>query len=377
MNFQLTEQQRVLQQQSCLFTAAHISPMAGRFDEQRHLPRTLVDAMADKKYLAPFLSTEFDGLGCDMLAYGLLNEAIGKGCTSARSLITVHSMVAYAINRWGSQSQKIQWLPKLATGRLLGAFALSEPEVGSDGAGVKTQARLSGKGEGAEYVLNGHKKWISFGQIADVFLLVCQLDGKPLAVLVERDRPGLRCEPINDMMGCRASMLSHVYLENCRIPKHNLIGGPGFGFSAVALSALSLGRFSVATGSVGMAQACMEASFDYGACRQQFEQKLLDFQLIRRMLANMKTNISAARALCHQAARCLDQQSPQATEQVMMAKYFASTMVNDVTRDAVQIHGANGCRDDHLTSRFFRDAKIMEIIEGSNEMHQLLLGQTL
>ncbi|WP_444944391.1 acyl-CoA dehydrogenase family protein [Microbulbifer sp. ZKSA006] len=373
MNFQFTEKQHQLRQKISLFTSEYISPFAAEFERQQSLPDSLVRLMAGERYLAPTIASEFGGAGYQWIDFAILNEAVGQGCSSARSLITVHSMVAYAIERWGSQQQKLDWLEDLAFGRKIASFALSEPDTGSNGAGVAASAEPRGQ----EYTLNGHKQWISFGQIADLLLVFAQQDGKPLACLVESSRPGICIEPINNISGCRASLLANIYLDDCRIPKSHVLGGIGFGFSAVALSALTIGRLSVASGCVGMGQACMEASFEHAGKRQQFAQPIGDFQLVRRMLANMKTRLEAARLLTYQGALAMDAGLSEADEKIMLAKYFAATTAADVARDTVQIHGARGCIDDHLASRFYRDAKVMEIIEGSNEMHQLILGASI
>jgi hypothetical protein len=373
LDFQLTDKQSLLYEQSFNFTASHITPFAAKFDREKRLPKLLIAHMAEAGYLAPIIDNQYGGLGHSFIEFAIINENIGQGCSSARSLITVQSMVAYAIRRWGSKQQKTQWLEELALGRCIAAFALSEPTVGSNGAAVTAQAEQIGE----NYRLNGHKKWISFAQIADVFLLICHLDNKPIACLVERDRPGVSIDAINDISGCRASQLANIHLDNCKIPKENIIGGVGFGFSAVALSALSIGRLSVAMGCVGMANACMSASFSYAGKRQQFDQTIGDFQLIRRLLAQMKTQVTAARLLGYQGAQAKDLSLADADEKIMLAKYFAAPMACDTARDAIQVHGAVGCCEDHLTSRFYRDAKVMEIIEGSNEMHQLLLGKSL
>ena len=264
-------------------------------------------------------------------------------------------------------------MPQLATGKKLGAFALSEPDIGSDAKNIKTQVYEKDDG----YILNGQKKWITYGQMADVFLVFAQYDGnKPLALLVEKDTPGLSITPIGGLLGTKASMLAKLNFEQCRVPKENKLGGLGFGFLGVATSALDLGRYSVACGSVGIGQACLEASLHYAAERKQFGVALKKHQLIRQMLANMITQVKAARLLCYQAGYLKDTAHPSASNETLVAKYFASTMANQVASDAVQIHGANGCSADYAVQRHFRDAKVMEIIEGSSQMQQLLIAAT-
>lgn len=371
MELRLDNSQQALRENCKIFVEQHLASAAVQFDFTRKFTREFIYLMGSYGFLAPLLSKQFNGLGCNTLGFSLISEEINKVCSNARSLITVTSMVCYAIARWGSEELKIKWLPGLASGEFISAYALSEPDIGSQASAVA----LSVVEEGDSFILNGTKKWISFAQLADVFLVFGQLSGRSVACLVERSHPGITLIPIDNMMGCRASMLAEIRLQNCRIPKKNLIGGVGLGIPAVALSALSIGRLSVAAGCVGMAQAALEAAFDYGSQRRQFDQRLTEFQLINRMLAEMKVKTAAARALCFQAAQALDHHAESTSEEIMMAKYFAGGMVNDVLRDAIQIFGANGCREGTLVERFYRDAKIMEIIEGSNEILQLELGK--
>lgn len=371
MKLGLTEKQLEIQEQVKEFTQKHITPNAGKIDREERLDPEIIRKMGEEKYLGIILPESVGGAGNDMISFSVINEEIGKGCSSTRSLITVHSMCSFAIMRWGKDEQKEKWLSDLATGKKIGCFALSEPKVGSDGGGIQTEITE----DGDDYILNGQKKWITYGQIADMFLIVGKMDGAAVALIVERDAPGLRTTPITGMLGTRGSMLANVFMENCRIPKKNRLGGVGFGFSAVALSALDIGRLSVATGSVGIAQACLQASLSYAGTRKQFDTELSQFQLIRRMLADMSTKVKAAQLLCYRGAYLLENASPMATNEIMTAKYFASTTANEAAKDAVQIHGAVGCTDDYPVARLYRDAKVMEIIEGSNEINQLVLGK--
>ncbi|MGZ4164196.1 MAG: acyl-CoA dehydrogenase family protein, partial [Tumebacillaceae bacterium] len=228
---------------------------------------------------------------------------------------------------------------------------------------------------GDHYVLNGKKKWITYGQIADVFLFFAQVDGKPSAFLVESNTPGLTVHPIKGIYGTRASMLAELHLEECRIPKGNLLGREGFGFPYVALSALDYGKYSVAWGAVGVGQACLEASLQYTSERKQFDQYLKEFQLIQEMLTEMVTNVKAARLLCLQAGYLRENGDPRALNETSVAKYFASRMANKAANDAVQIHGANGMSMDYPVQRYLRDTKVSEIIEGSSQMQQMTIAQ--
>lgn len=371
MDFGLTSHQKDYQAEFQAFTEEELIPHANRFDREQKLPVELIRKMAKKGYLGAILPKEAGGMGVDWITFGLLNEEIGRGCASTRGVLAVHSMVSFAIARWGSDKQKEHWLPGMASGELLGAFALSEPEIGSDGKSVKTEAvRL-----GNDFILNGRKKWITFGGIADVLLVFAHCEGKNAAFLVEQSNPGLSTELIQNMLGTRAAMLSYVDFKDCQVSEENLLGRVGSGFSPIALSALDVGRFSAATACVGMIQTCVNCSLEYAGKRKQYGEFLKNHQLIRKMLADMITNLKAARFLCYHAGYLLDTGNRKASKEVMAAKYFASKVCCDAARDAVQIHGGNGLSHDYVVERFYRDAKIMEVIEGSNEMNQLVLGK--
>jgi glutaryl-CoA dehydrogenase (non-decarboxylating) len=243
--------------------------------------------------------------------------------------------------------------------------------VGSDAKSIKTQATTAG----SDVVLNGHKKWITFGQVADVFLVFAQGEGGPSAFLVERDRPGVRTEPIEGLLGLRASMTASVHLEDCRVPGDSLVGRKGLGISHVAAAALDSGRYSVAWGCVGILEACLEACVAYTSEREQFGVRLKEHQLVRRMVTDMLTNLSAARLLCMAAGRLRDARDPGAIEAATIAKYFASTAAVRAADDAVQLHGANGCSGDYPVQRYLGDAKITEIIEGSSQIQQLTIAE--
>jgi alkylation response protein AidB-like acyl-CoA dehydrogenase len=209
--------------------------------------------------------------------------------------------------------------------------------------------------------------------VADLFLIFARCDDKISSFLVARDAAGLSTEPINGVLGVRASMLAEVRLNACRTPKESRIDHAGFGFSHIATHALDLGRYSVAWGCVGIGQACLEASMSYASERKQFGTYLRDRQLIQRMLTDMITNVKAARLLCYQAGFLKDKKDPKAVLETSVAKYFASTMVTKVANDAVQIHGANGCGSEYPVQRYMRDARVMEIIEGSTQIQQITI----
>jgi alkylation response protein AidB-like acyl-CoA dehydrogenase len=327
--------------------------------------------MARLGYLGAMVPATEGGQGLDMITFGLLNEELGRGCSSVRSLLTVHSMVAYTVFKWGTTRQKAQWLAKLATGEIIGAFGLSEPQAGSDARSIQTTARRHADG----YMLDGCKTWMSFGQLADLFLVFAHCEGKPVAFLVERHAPGLTTSPIRGLLGTRASMLAKLQLNECYVPQENQIGGLGFGLAAVAAAALDIGRYSVACGCVGITQACLEASLRHACERRQFATPLIEQQLIRQMVSDMITNVSAARLLCYQAGYSKDVGHPNTVMETCIAKYFASTTAMKAASDAVQIHGASGCSEGSPVQRYMRDAKIMEIIEGSTQIQQVTIAQ--
>ncbi len=370
MNLELTAEQAKLQSEAKEFVENEVVPNAAEDDRLERLNAGIVKKLGEKGYLGSMIPEEFGGSGLDAVSSGILNEEIGKGCSSVRSLLTVHGMAALAIHRWGTGEQKDYWLTKMAKGDVVGAFGLTEPNVGSDAKSIET---IAVKSEG-NFVLNGTKRWITMGQIADVFLIFAQLDEKPTAFIIKRDTPGLYIKPINGLIGARASMIAELKLENCVIPEENLVGNAGTGISHVALSSLDYGRYTIAWGCVGLAQACLEASLRYTRKRKQFGVPLRQHQLIQRMITNMVVDIKAARLLCLNAGYLKDSLDPDSILETWNAKYFASKMVNRVAADAVQIHGAVGCNNEYPIERYYRDAKINEIIEGTSQMHEVLIA---
>jgi len=234
---------------------------------------------------------------------------------------------------------------------------------------VETTATQDGDG----YVLHGTKKWTTYGQIADVFLLFAKLEGKPVAFLVERDSPGFASAPL-EVAGTRASMLAELRLDGCRVPSEARLGGAGFGL-AIAVATLEVGRYSVACGSAGIVRACLDASLAYAAGRRQFGAAIGEHQLVQRMIAGMAADWRAAHWLCMRAGWLRDQGDPSAAHETFVAKYFASTAATRAALDAVQIHGANGLTDSYPVERYLRDSRVMEIIEGSTQIQQVTIAR--
>jgi hypothetical protein len=372
MKLELSAQQKNYQAGFRAFVNQEICPDASEWDRKEFTPPELIKKVAEQGFLGVILPQEYGGKGMDIITYGILNEEIGRGCSSVRSLLTVHNMVSYALCKWGNKFQKGYWLPKLASGEIIAAFALSEPNVGSDAKSVETTATLTGD----TYVLNGEKKWITYGQIADVFLVFAKCGGKPTAFLVEKNSPGLSIKPMFGILGTRASMVAKLQFDNCQVSLENLVGKLGFGFSYIASSALDYGRYSVAWGCVGIAQACLEACIKYTNERQQFGVYLKEHQLIRQKITQMITNVKAARLLCYQAGYLKDINDPTSITETSIAKYFASTVATKVANDTVQIHGGNGCSSEYPVERYLRDSKIMEIIEGSTQIQEITIAES-
>ncbi|TQK75363.1 hypothetical protein FB479_101980 [Brevibacillus sp. AG162] len=370
MNLEFSQGQEAFYASCRAFVDEHITPNANEWDVREETPNEIIRKLAEQGYLGAAVPKEWGGLGLDAMSLGLLHEEIGRGCSSIRSLLTVHGMVCVAITRFGTKEQKETWLPRLASGELVGAFGLTEPFAGSDAKSIRTTAELRGD----QYVLNGNKKWITYGQLADLFLIFAQHEGKPTAFLVERHTPGFATYPVSGMLGTRASMIAELTMIDCAIPQANLLGLPGFGITYVATTCLDYGRFTIAWGCVGIGQACIEESVRYTASREQFGVPLRKHQLIQKMITEMVTQVKAARLLCERATRLKGQGDPRSLAEMWTAKYFASTMLPKLTSDAVQMHGAIGCSQASTAQRHYRDCKVMEIIEGSTQMHEMIIA---
>ncbi|WP_424529453.1 acyl-CoA dehydrogenase family protein [Sphaerisporangium viridialbum] len=352
------------------FVDAHITPYADAYDQKGRVPEELLGQIAAAGLWAPFLPQEAGGAGMDMVTLGEVHEEVGRGCSSVRSLLTVHTMVSWAVQRWGTPAQRERWAPALCRGDVLGAFCLSEPGAGSDASGITSTAGQAGGG----WVLNGVKKWITGGQRADVYLVFARTASSIGAFLVPRDAPGVQVRPIDDMLGTRASMLAEVSFQDVRLDGDALLGPSGFTAGMVLTGTLDLGRYSVASGSVGIIQACLEACATYTARREVGGSVLRDRPLIQAKLSDMITDARAARLLCAEAGRLKDAGEASTLMATWVAKYFASTAAARHASEAVQIHGANGCSPDYPVARFYRDAKVMEIIEGSNEIQRITIA---
>ncbi|MFF8499048.1 acyl-CoA dehydrogenase family protein [Streptomyces anulatus] len=351
--------------------AAELAPRAAEFDRTEHLPREVIEQMADAGFLGATVPVEWGGLGLSPLAYGDLTEVIGKACASTRALLTVHtSLVAETLADRASRRIKEKYLRDLASGRRIACFALSEAGAGSDAASMST--RYLRKGD--VFVLDGHKKWISFAGIADVFLVFATDNGVISAFLVDRDTPGVEIRPMSGMLGNRATHMAEVVFSAVEVPAENLVSGIGAGFAFVVNPALFRGRYSIAWAGVAIAQAALEEMCTHAARREQFGSRIGSFQLVQKMIADAVTQVSAARELCRRAGRLRVERNPEAVAATNVAKYFSSTVAARVTSDAVQVLGGNGCWNGFPAERLFREAKILEIIEGTSQVQQTLIA---
>jgi alkylation response protein AidB-like acyl-CoA dehydrogenase len=348
----------------------NVAPLACRIDETRTMPIELVRSLGEAQLLGSMLPLARGGQGLSHRSYAAVSEELGHACSNVRNLVAVQDMVIHAIAEWGSAEQVDRWVGPLTSAHTVGAFALTEPHTGSDAARVQTTA----KQDGDRIVVSGEKTWISFGQIADVFLVFAQLEGQHTAILVERDAPGVVVEPTAVPLGLSGSMLGTIRFDAVSVPDAAVLGFPGTGLTFVAGRSLSIGRLSTAAGCVGLARACLEASVARCRTRIQFSRPIGDQQLVQGLLADMAVSTRASRLMSLDAADAFDRQAVDADHRALMAKYHASVTAARVSHDAVQVHGAHGLAAGSPMARLFRDAKALEIIEGTTQVIQGLLG---
>lgn len=353
------------------FADREIRPFAREFEEKEAIPRELIDKMAQKGYLGACFPGEYGGLDLDPVYYGYFTEEIGKACSSTRAILTVHtSLVGETLLRCGSEEQRKKWLPLVASGEKIGAFGLSEPEVGTDAKSVQT----SYKKEGGKYIVNGTKKWITLGDIADFFIIIAKGEKGNSAFIVEREMEGVKTRPIKGLLAGRSDHIAYIELNNVEVPVENIVGKEGGGFTYVVNTALDYGRYSIAWGGIGLAREALEAMVSYSRKRSQFGQKIYQFQLIQGIIGDAVTKIHAGRALCLRAGELRKKGDAGAVMETTIAKYFTSKVAMEITTDAVQVHGGNGCCNVYPVERLFREAKILEIIEGTSQIQQGIIS---
>jgi alkylation response protein AidB-like acyl-CoA dehydrogenase len=377
MDFELTDEQRLIRETAREFTEREIVPRARDNDRSEHFDTELVGKIAAQGYLGAIVPNEYGGAGLDYTTYGLVVEQVGRGDSSMRTVISVQtSLVCSAILRWATEEQKRDLLPKLCSGEWLGCFGLTEPDTGSDAANQRTRATKTDSG----WLINGAKMWISMGNHARLALIFAQTDPdkghRGLACfLVDTDQPGFQPQPIHHKLGLRGSDTAAISLNDVEVPDERMLGEVGDGFK-VAMSALDSGRFSVASGCVGICQGCLDASVQYAKERVQFGRPIAAFQLVQEMLADIALRTEAARMLVYRAGFLKDSGQPNTTE-TSYAKLFATESAVHCANTAIQVHGGSGYVDDHPVERYFRDVRVTTLYEGTSQIQKLIIGRAL
>jgi butyryl-CoA dehydrogenase len=375
--FDLSEEERMIQQTAREFAEAEIAPVAAENDAKAQFPRDIVKKLGELGFMGMLVPEKYGGAGMTNFCLVLALEEINRVCASTGVTMSVqNSLVCSPIIKYGTDEMKEKYLPVLASGERLGAYALSEAEAGTDAASI--QAR--GVKDGDHFVLNGTKSWITTGADAEVYIVFVKTDPAQRAkgisaFVVDRDAKGFSVGKKEDKLGLRASSTTELIFEDCRVPARNMLGSEGEGFK-IALSTLDGGRIGIGTQAVGIARACLEASVAYANQREQFGRKIGEFQAIQWKIADMATQIDAARLMVFRASRLRDQNQPH-TREAAMAKLFASEVANRVARDAVQIHGGAGYLKDFAVERFYRDARITEIYEGTSEVQRIVISRAV
>ncbi len=359
------------------FVDKEVIPHVKSWEEKGEIPRSVTQKMAELGFFGMPIPERYGGAGMDYVSFALVVEEIARGCNSLRTTLSVQtSLTATTLNGFGSEEQKREYLTPIAQGKKLGAWGLTEPDAGSDAANQRTTAvKVS-----HEWVLNGSKRFISNGNVADYVVVFARLPGTKghegiCAFLVEKDTPGFSIPHVetNTKLGLRASPTADLAFDDCKVPEENIIGKEGQGWE-IAMYVLNHGRLGVAAGAVGIGQACLEASVEHARERKAFGRPIGAFQLVREMIAEMAVDVEAARLLYLKAAWLRDQEVDN-TLAVSIAKLFGAQMAMRCADRAVQIHGGYGFSGDYPVERHFRDAKILGIYEGTNEIQKLIIAR--
>ena len=381
MNLKLTEEQEMVRKMARDFAQKEVAPIAAEMDEKGEVPFGNIKKMGRLGLLGLTAPEEYGGGGADTVSYVVALEEIAKACASTAVVMAVqNSLVNYALARFGTEEQKRKFLVPLAQGEKIGAYALTEPEAGSDAAAIRTRAVR----DGDEYVINGTKHFITNGGFADIVILYATVDPSKgyrgiTAFIVEKGTPGFSTGKEENKMGIRATNTCELIFQDCRVPVANRLGDEGQGFK-IALSALDAGRIGIGAQAVGIAQAAYEAALEYAKTRVQFGQPIAQLQAIQWMLADMATRIEAARLLVYKAALAKDEAQKTGarfSKEAAMAKLFASETAGFVTDCALQIHGGYGYMKDYPLERYYRDARITRIYEGTNEIQRLVIARSI
>ena len=373
--FQLNDDQLALAEAVAGFCREVLEPTVKEDDEREQFRLELFRAMGEQGFLGVPTAEEFGGLGLGYLDYCVVLEEIAKVSSSYAVTVAVNGLPQVILSTLGDRAQQDEWLPRLASGEALGAFALSEPESGSDAGSLKTVA----KRDGSDYLLTGTKFWITHGGVADVYICMARTGGPGprgvSAFVLPGDAPGLSFGKKEEKMGLRASPTVELVLDNVRLPESARIGEEGTGFS-VAMAALDSGRITIGASAVGLCQAALDYAGVYATERRQFGKPIIDFQGVGFMLADMAMRTETARMLVHKAAWLRDRELPY-SDVAAMAKCTATDHAMSVTTDAVQVLGGYGYTREHPVERYMRDAKVMQIVEGTNQIQRLVIARHL
>ena len=374
MSYQLNEEQKMIQATVKDLAREAILPTAAERDKTKEFPADIIKQMGELGLMGMTVPPEYNGAGVDTISYSLALQEIGYACASTAVIMSVHNSVSCGpIYRFGSDFLKENYLKPLAAGEKLGCFAVTEPGAGSDPAGAKSTA----KKDGNSYILNGTKAWITSGKNADVVVATAYTDKSKKhrgisSFILEKGMPGFIVGPEEDKMGQRASDSTSLIFEDCSVPAENLLGEEGQGF-IIAMTALDEGRIGIASLSVGLSQACLDAAVTYAQERVQFGKPISKFQGIRWMIADMAVQIEAARLLTFNAASMKDR-GERFTREASMAKLFASETANRSAYKAIQIHGGYGYSKEYPVERYYRDARVLTIYEGTSEVQRIVIA---
>lgn len=377
MDYFLSEEQIMIRDLARQVAEEKIVPVRAELDETGEFPWDIMKVLAQSDLFGLFIPEEYGGLGKGGLELAIAVEELSRACLGVSTSYAANALGTYPILLFGSEEQKKKYLPDIAAGKKLVAFGLTEANAGSDAGGVQTTARL----EGDEYVVNGTKQWITNGGVADIYTIIAITDKTKgprgaSAFVVEKGTPGFSFGKKENKMGIRASATTELIFDNCRIPKENIIGKDGMGF-LVAMKTLDNSRTGVGAQGVGVAQGAFEEAVRFAKQRVQFGHPVITFQAVQHMLADMATSIEAARALVYTVSRFIDSGAKDVSKESAMAKVFATDTAMKVTTDAVQVMGGSGYMKEYPVEKMMRDAKILQIYEGTNQIQRNVIGQAL
>jgi alkylation response protein AidB-like acyl-CoA dehydrogenase len=376
MDFALGEDQRAFQDVARQFARDEMEPHAAEWDEKSFFPVETLRKAAELGFGGIYVGDDVGGSGLGRLDAAVIFEELSRGCTSTAAYISIHNMAAWMIDRFGSKEQRERFLPALCSMEHFASYCLTEPGAGSDAASLRTRALR----EGDDYVLNGSKAFISGGGMSDVYVvMVCTGGDGPKGIsclLVEKDTPGLSFGAQEVKLGWKSQPTAQVNFSDCRVPVANRIGEEGQGFS-IAMAGLDGGRLNIGACSLGAAQSCLERSIGYLKERKQFGKALAEFQALQFRLADMATDLEAARLLLHKAATLVDAKTPDATRMAAMAKRMATDVGFAVVNEALQLHGGYGYLRDYPVERYLRDVRVHQILEGTNEIMRVIIARDL